>query len=183
MVLLQDLSMNSWMKILETQRLILREVDASSDAAFMYELLNSPKFLQYIGDRGVRSVDEAAVFIEDKYRRSYREHGFGLYTVELKDDGTQIGICGFVKRDTLPGPDIGFAFLPEHERRGYGYESAVGILEYGRKKLGIRRVLAITSPDNDSSAKLLGKLGFALDGSVEMSGESVNTFSLELANN
>lgn len=167
-------------KILETERLLLREMDPGSDAAFVYELLNSPKFLQYIGDRGVRSVDEAAVFIEDKYRQSYRDHGFGLYTVELKGDGTQIGICGFVKRNTLPGPDIGFAFLPAHERRGYGYESAESMLEYGRTMLNFDRVLAITSPGNEASEKLLAKLGFVSKGSMDAGPDRVNLFEVNL---
>jgi RimJ/RimL family protein N-acetyltransferase len=168
------------MNILETNRLLLREMDPDADAAFVYELLNSPKFLQYIGDRGVRSVDEAAVFIEDKYRQSYRDNGFGLYTVELKDDGTQIGICGFVKRNTLPGPDIGFAFLPDHERKGYGFESAAAILEYGRTKLNFDRVLAITSPGNEASENLLAKLGFIAKGSMDSPGDSVNLFEVTL---
>lgn len=167
-------------KILETERLLLREMDPGSDAAFVYALLNSPKFLQYIGDRGVRSVDEAAVFIEDKYRQSYRDNGFGLYTVELKDDSTQIGICGFVKRNTLPSPDIGFAFLPEHERKGYGYESAEAMLEYGRTRLNFDRVLAITSPGNEASENLLAKLGFVSQGLMDSAGDRVNLFELNL---
>jgi [ribosomal protein S5]-alanine N-acetyltransferase len=175
-------------KILETERLLLREMDSASDAEFVFELLNTPKFLKYIGDRGVRSVEEARDFIENRYRRSYRDHGFGLYTVELKEDARtntrdsakmQIGICGFVKRETLPVPDIGFAFLPEFERRGFGMESAAAVLEYGRSKLGMSRVLAITSPDNEASGKLLEKLGFAFDGLIELSGESVKLFWFE----
>ena len=106
------------MKILETNRLVIRELDPALDAEFMFELLNSPKFIQYIGDRGVRSVSQAATFIETRYQPSYELHGYGLYTVERIADGKQVGICGFVRRDSLPGPDIGFAFLPEYERNG-----------------------------------------------------------------
>ncbi|MEO6049917.1 MAG: GNAT family N-acetyltransferase, partial [Pyrinomonadaceae bacterium] len=86
--------------------------------------------------------------IDDRYRKSYRDHGFGLYTVEVKSDGTSIGLCGFVKRETLPEPDLGFAFLPEFEGKGYGFESASGVMKYGRTALGFSRVLAITSLDN-----------------------------------
>ena len=160
---------------------MLREMDSATDAEFIFELLNTPKFIKYIGNRGVRSVEQAREFIESRYRQSYREHGFGLYTVELRifsddlkntlhaarvsasDAPTQIGICGFVKRDTLPEPDIGFAFLPEYEGQGYGFESAKAVLEYGREALGFSRVLAITSQDNEVSGKLLEKLGFVFD--------------------
>lgn len=151
---------------------------ADTDAAFVFELLNSPKFIQYIGDRGVRSVAEASDFIENRYRQSYRDHGFGLYTVELKTDGTPIGICGFVRRETLPGPDIGFAFLPEFEGKGYGYESAAAMMTFGRKKLGFHGILAITSMDNDASIGLLTKLGFTFERVIESPvGDSIRLFS------
>ncbi len=151
------------MKIIETERLTLREIDSATDAEFVFELLNTPKFIQYIGDRGVDSVEQARDFIENRYRQSYRDHGYGLYAVELKADNTAVGMCGFVRRDTLPGPDLGFAFLPEHEGKGYGFEAARAALEHGRDKLGFTKVLAITSQDNDVSGKLLEKLGFSFD--------------------
>jgi RimJ/RimL family protein N-acetyltransferase len=150
--------------VLETERLVLRELDSALDAEFIFALLNTPKFIKYIGDRGVRSVDDAAVFVEDRYRESYREHGYGLYAVKLKAGDTPIGICGFVKRDHFEHADIGFAFLPEFEGKGYGFESADAMLRYGRDTLGFKRVLAITSQDNDVSGKLLTKLGFAFSG-------------------
>src|SRR5205085_3321358 len=97
-------------------------LDRHRDALFILELLNTPKFLRYIGDRGVRTIADAADLIESRYRQSYRDHGYGLYAVELIQPGpVQIGICGFVRRASLPAPDIGFAFLPEYEGRGYGY--------------------------------------------------------------
>ena len=159
----------------------MREIDSAIDAGFIFELLNTPKFIQYIGDRGVRSVEQARDFIENRYRASYREHGYGLYSVETRFSqfemlGTSeqkrravltankpIGICGFVRRDSLPGPDLGFAFLPEYERKGYGFESAKAVLEYGRDHLAFTTVFAITSQDNDVSGKLLEKLGFTLE--------------------
>lgn len=148
------------MKILETNRLGLRELDSAMDAEFMFELLNSPKFVKFIGDRGVRSIEQARTFIETRYQPSYELHGYGLYAVERREDGKQVGICGFVRRDSLPGPDIGFAFLPEYERNGYGYESAAALMEYGRSVLGFMCVLAITTTDNEASGRLLEKLGF-----------------------
>ena len=156
------------MIILETERLVIRELDAARDAEFVFELLNTPKFIKYIGDRGVRSVEQARDFIENRYRRSYQDHGFGLYAVDVKADSIQVGICGFVKRDTLPEPDLGFAFLPQFEGRGFGFESADAVLRYGRVDLGITTVLAITSPDNEISGKLLEKLGFRFERLIEM---------------
>lgn len=155
-------------------------MDSALDAEFVLALLNSPKFLKYIGDRGVRSVEQAAEFIENRYRQSYRDHGYGLYTVALHD-GTYLGMCGFVKRQQFEFADLGFAFLPEHERQGYGFESADAMLEYGRKSLGFNKVLAITSLDNDASGSLLEKLGFKLDGVEEMpDGEQLKVYSIAL---
>lgn len=139
----------------------LRELETDRDAAFICSLLNTPKFIKYIGDRDVRTIPEAADFIRDRYQPSYATNGFGLYAVELLTDHTPIGICGFVRRDTLPGPDIGFAFLPEYEGKGYGFESASAIMRYGREKLALTTIYAITTLDNTASGKLLVKLGFS----------------------
>ena len=155
------------MKILETKRLILREI-VESDAEFMLDLLNQPSFIKYIGDRNVRTLKDAREFIESRYRQSYREHGFGLYAVELKEDNTPIGICGFVKRDSLPDADIGFAFLPQFERKGFAFESADAVMKYGKEVLGLKRVLAITTQDNESSIKLLEKIGLKFERLIRM---------------
>ena len=173
------------MKILETERLNIREVEADIDAEFMLELLNSPKFIQYIGDRGVRSVEESRDFIQTRYKKSYSNHGYGLYAVDLKSGNDerpfQVGICGFVRRDTLPAPDLGFAFLPEHEGKGYGFESASALMNYGRETLDFTELLAITTVDNLPSQKLLEKLGFVFDELKEMpDGEKLNVFRANL---
>ena len=170
-------SRTSSVNILETEHLIIRELRTNNDAEFVYELLNTPKFIKYIGDRGVRSTDDAAGFIENRYRVSYQNNGFGLYVAERKSDSTAVGLCGFVKRDTLPGPDIGFAFLPEFEGLGYGFESADAMMAYGRDTLGFTRVLAITSLDNEASARLLIKLGFTENGLTDADdGEKLRLF-------
>jgi ribosomal-protein-alanine N-acetyltransferase len=161
--------------IVETERLILRELTAD-DASFINTLLNTPKFLKYIGDRNVRSDDDARGFITDRYIRAYATNGYGLWAVE-KPDGTPVGMCGFVKRDYFDLPDIGFAFLPEHERKGYGYESAAASMKYGQERLGFTDVLAITSPDNDASIRLLEKLGFTDEGIIKPQGEKLRLFS------
>lgn len=155
------------MKILETERLTIREI-TPEDAEFVLDLLNQPSFLKYIGDRGVRNDQQARDFIESRYIKSYIDNGYGLYAVELKTGGTPIGMCGFVLRDSLPGPDIGFAFLPQYERKGYGYESAAAMMNYGRDVLGFKQVLAITSQDNDPSGRLLEKIGLRFDRLIEL---------------
>jgi RimJ/RimL family protein N-acetyltransferase len=168
------------MKILETDRLLIRELSADDDADFINRLLNSEKFIQYIGDRNVRSSEDAHDFIRDRYRKSYEEHGYGLYCVELKD-GTQVGMCGFVRRDTLPAPDIGFAFLPEFEGRGYGFESAAAMMAHGRDQLGFSEVLAITTLDNEASGKLLEKIGFSFDKTIDTpEGETLKLFRVKM---
>lgn len=168
------------MAIIETERLSLREITAD-DAGFIYRLYNEPAFLRYIGDRGVNSRKAAADFIESNFAKSYAENGFGLWLVELKETETPVGACGFVKRDTFEFPDIGFAFLAEHERRGYGYESARAVLGYGREHLKLTKVLAIATKDNAASGKLLGKLGFTIDGDhTTPGGEILDLYSIIL---
>jgi RimJ/RimL family protein N-acetyltransferase len=167
-------------KILETGRLILREI-VETDAEFIFDLVNQPSFIKYIGDRNVKTLENAREFIETRYRKSYLENGFGLYLVELKESRTPVGICGFVRRDTLPDADIGFAFLPQFERKGYAFESASAVMNYGREKLNLTRVLAITTQDNFSSVKLLEKLGFKFERLIKMphDAEELKLFSSE----
>ena len=183
------------MKILETERTILREI-VESDAEFILDLLNQPSFIKYIGDRKVRTPTDAKEFIENRYRQSYRVNGFGLYVVELKaefgtpanarvsafSDNTPIGICGFVKRDTLPDADIGFAFLPQFEKKGFAYESAAAVMKYGRDVLKLKRVLAITSQDNESSGRLLEKINFKFERLIKLPNETeeLKLFSSEI---
>ena len=156
------------MKVLETDRLVLRWLN-TDDAPFILELLNDPSFIRFIGDKGVRSLDDAGNYILNGPVASYEKFGFGLYAVDLKEAQTTVGICGVLKRDTLPHPDIGFAFLPAYWNKGYAYEASAAVLEHARKNLGIDRVLAITTPDNDASAKLLVKLGLRFDRLIKLS--------------
>lgn len=158
--------------MIETPRTRLREMTVA-DEAFICELLNQPSFLQFIGDRHVRSVDEAATFIETRYRQSYRDHGYGLYVVELRETSEPMGICGFVRRDVLPDADLGFAFLTQFEGRGYAYESAAAALEYVGVTFGLTRVLAIAQSDNIRSHTLLHRLGFSANGDVLLPGDDV----------
>ena len=153
--------------VLETPRLALARL-SPDDAAFILELLNDPSFLRYIGDRGVRSLDDARRYIETGPMASYERHGFGLYRVGLRTTGEPIGICGLLKRDTLPDADVGFALLPAFRSRGYAYEAASAVLAAARAVHGLARVLAITAPDNTISMRLLEKLGFHLEGQTRL---------------
>lgn len=155
------------MKLLETERLIIREI-TEFDAEFTLDLLNQPSFIKYIGDRNVRTIDQAREYIESRFMEGYRKFGFGMWAVELKDTNRIAGICGFVKRDGLPDADIGFAFLPQFERKGYAFESASAAMSYGREMLNLPRVLAITSQDNDASGRLLDKLGFKFERLIKL---------------
>jgi len=156
-----------FVKILETERTILREV-TKDDADFILDLLNQPSFIHYIGDRNVRTTHEARDYIESRFTESYKKFGFGMWAVELKETNQPVGICGFVKRDSLPDADIGFAFLPQYAGQGYAYESAVAVMRYGRDVLNLKRVLAITSQDNESSGRLLEKINFKFERLIKL---------------
>jgi RimJ/RimL family protein N-acetyltransferase len=171
------------MILLETERLTLAHLSPEADAEFILRLLNEPSFLQYIGDKGVRTLDDARGYIINGPEKSYRENGFGLYRVTLKENDAPIGISGLIKRDTLPEPDIGFAFLPEYWNSGYAYESAAAVMKYAREALHIDRILAITTPDNEASAKLLTRIGLKFEGLIRLTSDSpeVKLFSTACA--
>jgi RimJ/RimL family protein N-acetyltransferase len=155
------------MIVVETQRLIVRRLNPD-DAEFLVNLLNQPSFLRYIGDKGVRNTEDAIRYLETGALASYERFGFGLFLVELKDSSLPIGMCGLIKRDNLADVDIGFAFLPEYWSQGYALEAAAAVMNYGREALGLRRIVAITSPDNDASIKLLGKIGLRFEGMIKL---------------
>ncbi len=151
------------MIVLETERLTLRHASLD-DADFMLGLLNEPSFLEFIGDRGVRTVDDARRYIDERFVASYERNGFGLWIVERKDERGAIGICGLVKRETLDEPDLGFAFLPRFWSLGYAKESATAVRDFAFGPLALPRLLAITSDHNAQSIRLLERLGFSLSG-------------------
>lgn len=164
--------------ILETERLILREF-TEVDAPFLLHLVNTPPWLRYIGDRKVRTVEDAEAYLRKGPIDSYRRLGFGFYLVALKDSGTPIGMCGVSKREELEEVDIGFALLPEHTGLGYAYEAAAATLGYARDVLKLKRLVAITHPDNDHSIRLLKKIGLTQEGTVLHSGEEVLFFGID----
>ena len=148
------------MSILETDRLILSELK-TKDAKFIHKLYNDQDFINYIGDKGIHSVQDAVSFINTAPKQSYKNHGQGLYLVKLKDE-TSIGVCGLLKRDDLDLPDIGFAILPDYRRMGFIYEASKAVIEDAKNRLHLDSLFAITTPDNNGSINLLKKLGFAL---------------------
>ena len=156
------------MYVLETERLRLRRFTVD-DAEFILDLLNQPSFLRYIGDKGVRTTKDARRYILDGPVASYTKNGFGLYLVQLKGSGEEIGMCGLVNREELDDVDIGFAFLPQFWGRGYAVESAAEVINTERQSLGLDRVVAITSPDNNASIKVLEKIGLRFERMVQLS--------------
>ena len=169
------------MIVLETERLILRRLTVD-DAPFILTLLNEPSFLRYIGDKNVRNLDDARNYILTGPVASYEKHGFGLYLVELRESQTPIGLCGLIRREELPAPDIGFALLPDFWNKGLAFEAATAVVNYAREQLKIRRILAITSLDNEGSIDLLQRLGLSFNRIMRLSAEreQVRLFTREL---
>lgn len=159
------------MQILETERLILRQFTLD-DAAFILELLNTPTWLQFIGDRNVHSIEDAEKYLLNGSMKSYAENGFGFYAVIDKESEKAIGMCGLIKRDNLPDIDIGFAFLPHLLSKGFGYEIASATLDYAFNVLKIKRIIAIVNPDNEKSIGLIKKIGMQFEEMIKFGEEA-----------
>jgi RimJ/RimL family protein N-acetyltransferase len=153
--------------ILETERLKLREFTLA-DKLFIIELVNSPGWIKFIGDRDIKTEEQAATYLENGPINSYNNYGFGLSLVELKDSLQPIGMCGLLKRAGLDHPDIGFAFLPEFTGKGYAYEMVAATLLYAKNVLNHKLILAITLPENKSSIKLLEKIGMTFSKPIRL---------------
>ena len=158
------------MNIIETERLVISYL-AEKDAQFIIELVNTPEWIQFIGDRNIHNTEDALNYINNGPRKSYEQNGFGLSLVKLKNDGTPIGMCGLIKRDFLEHADIGFAFLPAWFGKGYGFEAAAAIIQQGMDELKFNRIDAITVPENTGSIALLKKLGMTFRQMVKYPGE------------
>ncbi len=156
--------------ILRSERLELRELELEDDE-FILKLLNDDGFLRFIGDKGVRTRDDAREYLSKGPIDSYRRYGFGLYLTSLRG-GTPIGMCGLVKRDALPDVDVGFAFLKQYWARGYAAESAAAVLAYGKEQLRLSRIVAITAPENCGSIAVLHKIGLRFERMIRLAGDS-----------
>jgi RimJ/RimL family protein N-acetyltransferase len=167
--------------VLATERLILRTVDLG-DTAFYLALVNDPAFLEHIGDRGIHTLDDAREALLAGPIAMQEARGHSLYVAELKDGGSPIGMCGLIKRDSLDGVDIGYAFLPAWRGQGYAREAGQGVLAFA-PSLGFRRVLAITSPNNIASNFLLRKIGMRFERFVHLvpGDAGTNLYSIDLA--
>lgn len=152
------------MKILTTERLHLRTI-TPSDAAFYFELVNDPTWLEYIGDKGVRSIEDARLAIQNGPLLMQEKYGHSLYVMERRSDAQPLGLCGLIKRDSLPSVDIGYAIRPAFFAMGYTYEAAAAVLAYARDQLQLPCLMGITSPHNVNSIRLLEKLGLHYIGS------------------
>jgi RimJ/RimL family protein N-acetyltransferase len=160
--------------ITETTRLRIRELTAD-DAEFILGLVNEPCFVENIGDKGVKTLEDAKEFILEGQWASHREQGYGQFMVELKNGGEPIGVCGILYRDRLGLSDVGGAFLPKYQQCGYGYEAAKAVMDYGRSSLGIEKIVGLTSERNVASIKLLAKLGMSFEKMVKMSDDDEGT--------
>jgi [ribosomal protein S5]-alanine N-acetyltransferase len=159
--------------VLETPRLVLREL-TQDDAPFALRLVNEPSWLRFIGDRGVRTLEDARRYLADGPIASYARNGFGLWAVVPRGAPAPLGMCGLIRRESLPDVDVGFAFLPETWGRGLATESAAAVLDHARDRLGVRRVLAITDPENAASIRVLERIGMRREGSVRLPGETLD---------
>ncbi|MFQ5546772.1 MAG: GNAT family N-acetyltransferase [Woeseia sp.] len=158
------------MQVLETDRLSLRHFGIE-DAEFVLQLLNEPSFIQHIGDKGVRTVEDAKRYLLSGPLDSYVSFGYGLYMVELKDTGEPVGMCGLVRRENLDDADIGYAFLERNRSKGYALESAEAVMKHARETLGLERIVAIVTPGNSNSIRLLEKIGLTFERMIRLTDE------------
>lgn len=161
-------------EIVATERLRLRRL-VLDDAPFILRLVNDPSWLEFIGDKGIRTEDDARKYLAQGPLDMYARLGFGLYLVELRDGGVPIGICGLIKRESLPDVDIGFAYLPEFRGQGYAHEAALAVMAHARRDYSIRRLVAITAPRNERSIRLLARLGMTLEASIDLPRDGGNS--------
>lgn len=157
-------------KTFETDRLYLRPTE-SIDAEFILKLLNTPKWLQYVGDRNVNNVEQAKNYIKERMLPQLERLGYSNYTIIRKEDGIKLGCCGIYDREELDGVDIGFALLPKFEKQGYAFEASKEIMRAAKEEFGIAKVSGITSKEHHASQHLLRKLGLELTGTVVLSDE------------
>lgn len=161
------------MNILETEHLVLRQFSAE-DAEFILEQVNEPSWIQNIGDRGVRTLEDARAYISNGPVASYAKNGFGLYLVLLKETNESIGMCGLIKRPGLDDVDIGYALLPRFWGKGYAVESARAVRDYAKNVIGLKRLVAITDPANESSIRVLEKIGLRYEKMVRLSDDDID---------
>lgn len=160
------------MTILETERLLLRKL-TTEDAEFIFEILNDPSFIRNIGDRNIRTLDDACAYIVNGPVRSYEKNGFGLYLIVLKETNESIGMCGLIRRENLDDVDIGYALLPRFWSKGYAVEAAQATKAYAKDVVGLKRIVAIVDPANEGSIRVLEKIGLRYEKMVKLSEDDI----------
>jgi RimJ/RimL family protein N-acetyltransferase len=160
------------MAILETERLLLRQL-TTDDAQFIFELLNDPSFIRNIGDRHIRTLDDACSYIVNGPVKSYEKNGFGLYLIVLKETNESIGICGLIRREGLEDVDIGYALLPTFWAKGYAVEAARATKAYAKDEIGLKRIVAIVDPANEGSIRVLEKIGLCYEKMIRLSADDI----------
>jgi [ribosomal protein S5]-alanine N-acetyltransferase len=150
------------MTLIDTNRLVIRDI-TEQDFHFIFRLLNEPSWIKYIGDKGIKTETDAKNYIQTGPLQMYKDFGFGLFLVTLKENAIPIGLCGLIKRPSLENIDLGYAFLPEYTGKGYAFEATKAVIKYGKEQLSIDKLVAITTIDNLNSEKVLLKLGFSFD--------------------
>ena len=163
--------------VIETPRLRLRTF-TPEDAPFYLALINEPSWIANIGDRNIHTVDAARAALEAGPIAQFREHGYSFYIIERRSDGVAMGMGGMIRRDSLPGPDIGYAMLPAYWGQGYAYEAAAAVVRHARHTLRIPTLYGITSPRNQASINLLNKLGLRFERFTRLlpSGKDTNVY-------
>jgi len=166
-------------KTFETERLYLRPT-GPADAAFILELLNTPKWLQYVGDRNVHNEEQARDYIRERMLPQLERLGYSNYTIVRKSDGAKLGCCGIYDRQGLEGVDIGFGLLPQFEKQGFAYEASGEIMRAAKEDFGISKISGITAKDHYASQRLLEKLGLVLAGTVILPDEDEELLRYEI---
>lgn len=167
--------------LITTDRLLIRKFNLD-DAGFIFILLNSETWIKYIGNRNIKNLEDAKNYIVNSPLYFYQKFGFGPYLVALKDTYEPVGMCSLIKRDTLEEVDLGFAYLDPFIGKGFAYEASKAIIEFSKNTLALKKLVAITLPDNTPSIKLLEKLGFHYQNRIQFPNEKeeLMLFSLTL---
>ena len=161
------------MTVIETERLILRQF-TTDDAEFIFGLLNDPSWIQNIGDRHIRTIDDACSYIVNGPVKSYEKNGFGLWAVVLKETNETIGMCGLIKREGLEDVEIGYALLPKFWSKGFAVEAARATKAYAKDVIGLKRLVAIVDPANEGSIRVLEKIGLRYEKMVRLSADDID---------
>jgi RimJ/RimL family protein N-acetyltransferase len=158
-----------------TKHLVISEL-SQDDSHFICEICNSPGWIKYIGDRNIKNEDDAYKMLQERYLPAYNDTGFGMYKVSLRENKKTIGMCGFMQRDYLDYPDLGFAILPGYNRKGYTFEAATKLMDLINDSWGVKRLYGVTSYGNNNSQYLLNKLGFTLDNEIKIPDSTIVLF-------